>query len=181
MNGCQSAGPASSRQTLTAGSSLKRLASTLQSPLHLADYSRAADVTAPLVDLGAADSADYARVDVSGKIVLTHSSIGRVMREAVGNRGALGIVWYPDPRGGESVSAPASVSEPDQLRWNRTPGEGDGYEPTFAFVLSARQGIELSARLAAPRSPVVVRAVVNAGFTSAVAALKHLSRQGIHY
>ena len=145
----------------------ERLASTLQSPLHLADYSRAADVTAPLVDLGAADSADYARVDVSGKIVLTYSSIGRVMREAVGNRGALGIVWYPDPRGGESVSAPASVSEPDQLRWNRTPGEGDGYEPTFAFVLSARQGIELSARLAAPRSPVVVRAVVNAGFTSA--------------
>ena len=144
----------------------ERIASTLQSPLHLADYSRAADVTAPLVDLGAADSADYARVDVRGKVVLTYASIGRVMREAVGTRGALGVVWYPDPRGGESVSAPASVSEPDQLRWNRTPGEGDGYEPTFAFVLSVRQGIELSARLAAAPTPVVVRAVVDAGFTS---------------
>ena len=144
----------------------ERLASTLQSPLHLADNSRAANVTAPLVDLGPADSADYARVNVQGAIVLTYGPIGRVMREAVGGRGALGIVWYPDPRGGESVSAPAPVSRPDQLRWNRTPGEGDGYEPTFAFVLSARQGIELSARLAASRTPIVVRAVVEAEFTS---------------
>lgn len=144
----------------------ERIASTLQSPLHLADYSRAANVTAPLVDLGPADSADYGRVDVRGTIVLTYGSIGGVMRDAVGQRGALGVVWYPDPRGGESVSVPAPVSAPDQLRWNRVPGGGDGYEPTFAFVLSARQGIELSARLAAGEAPVTVRAVVDADFTS---------------
>jgi len=145
----------------------ERLASTLQSPLHLADYSRAADVTGPLVDVGAGDSADYAGVDVRGAVVLTYGSIGRAMRDAVGRRGALGVVWYPDPRGGESVSVPASVSEPDQLRWNRVPGGGDGFEPTFAFVLSVRQGIELSARLASSATPVTVRAVVDAGFTSA--------------
>jgi len=144
----------------------ERIASTLQSALHLADYSRAANVTAPLVDLGAADTADLARVDVRGKIVLTYGPISRVMRQAVGERGALGLVWYPDPRGGESVSVPAPVSEPDQLRWSRVPGQGDGYEPTFAFVLSARQGIELSVRLAASQAPVVVRAVVEAAFTS---------------
>jgi hypothetical protein len=144
----------------------ERLASTLQSPLHLADYSRAANVTAPLVDLGAADSADYARTDVRGKIVLTYGPIGRVMREAVGQRGAFGLVWYPDPRGGESVASPAPIAEPDQLRWSFTPSSGDGYEPTFVFVLSLRQGIALAQKLAAATTPVVARAVVDAAFDS---------------
>jgi hypothetical protein len=144
----------------------ERIASTLQSPLHLADYSRAANVTAPLVDLGAADSADYARTDVRGKIVLTYGPIGRVMREAVGQRGAFGLVWYPDPRGGESVASPAPISEPDQLRWSRTPTSGDGYEPTFVFVLSLRQGMALAQKLAASPAPVVARAVVDAAFDS---------------
>jgi hypothetical protein len=144
----------------------ERIASTLQSPLHLADYSRAANVTAPLVDLGAADSADYARTDVRGKIVLTYGPVGRVMREAVGQRGAFGLVWYPDPRGGESVASPAPISEPDQLRWSRTPTSGDGYEPTFVFVLSLRQGMALAQTLAAATTPVVARAVVDAAFDS---------------
>lgn len=143
-----------------------RLASTLQTPLHLADYSRSADVTAELVDIGAGGPADYERVDVRGKIVLTYGSIGRVMADAVGARGALGIVWYPDPRDGESVSVPAPISAPDQLRWNRVPRSGDGYEPTFAFVLSLRQGIELANQLAASDGPVEVRALVDAAFTS---------------
>ena len=144
----------------------ERIASTLQSPLHLADYSRAANVTAPLVDIGAADSADYARVEVKGTIVLTYGPIGRVMREAVGQRGALGLVWYPNPRAGESVASPAPIAEPDQLRWSFTPTSGDGYEPTFVFVLSLRQGIALSQKLAAATTPVVARAVVDAAFTS---------------
>jgi hypothetical protein len=146
----------------------ERLASTLQSALHLADYSRSADVTAPLVDLGAADSAAYARVDVRGKIVLAYGPVNQVMGQAVGQRGALGVVWYPNPRGGESVSVPAPVSEPDQLRWTSLQASGtDGREPTFAFVLSARQGIELSARLSASAEPVTVRAVVDAQMSSA--------------
>jgi hypothetical protein len=144
----------------------ERIASTLQSALHLADYSRAANVTAPLVDLGAADSADYARVDVKGKIVLTYGPIGRVMREAVGGRGALGLIWYPNPRGGESVASPAPIAEPDQLRWSFTPTSGEGYDPTFVFVLSLRQGVALAAKLAASTTPVVARAVVDAAFDS---------------
>jgi hypothetical protein len=143
-----------------------RIASTLQTPLHLADYSRSADVTAELVDVAAGDAADYEQVDVRGKIVLTYGSIGRAMAEAVGARGALGVVSYPNPRGGESVSAPAPVSAPDQLRWSRVPRSGDGYEPTFAFVLSLRQGIELSNQLAASDAPIEVRARVDAAFTS---------------
>jgi hypothetical protein len=36
----------------------ERIASTLQTPAHLADFSRAADVTAELVDVGAAAASD---------------------------------------------------------------------------------------------------------------------------
>jgi hypothetical protein len=138
----------------------ERLASTLQSALHLADYSRSADVTAELVDIGAGSAEELAQVDVAGKIVLTYGSLFSVMSRAVGEGGALGLVWYPSPFGGQSAY-------PDQLQWIRSPVRGsDGFEPTFAFGLSLRQGLELRNRLAAADRPLRVRAVVDAEFTS---------------
>ncbi len=65
----------------------ERIASNIQSVLHLADYSRPTDVTGELVDIGAGAPEDYQRVDVSGKVVMTYGALGTVMREAVGNRG----------------------------------------------------------------------------------------------
>lgn len=145
----------------------ERIASTIQSPLHLADYSRAADVIGELVDVGAGGAADYEGKDLAGKVVLTHGSIGAVMREAVWERGALGIVWYPDPLGTMGVASAAGFSRPDQLRWVSVPREGpDGREPTFAFALSVRQGVQLSRRLAQSREPIVVHAVVDAAVGS---------------
>ena len=139
----------------------ERLASTLQSALHLADYSRGADVTAEVVDVGAGQPADFDEVDVSGKIVLTYGSLQGVMRLAVESHGALGVIWYPNPFGQRSTAYP------DQLRWIRVATEGsDGYEPTFAFGLSLRQGLALRYRLARSREPVRVRAVVDAAFDS---------------
>jgi hypothetical protein len=138
----------------------QRLASTLQSALHLADYSRSTDVTAELVDVGAGAPADFEGVDVAGKIVLTYGSLFSVMRRAVGEHGAAGVIWFPSPFGGQSAY-------PDQLRWSRIPSDGaDGFEPTFAFGLSLRQGLELRSRLAAAAEPVRVRAVVDAEFSS---------------
>jgi hypothetical protein len=138
----------------------ERLASTLQSALHLADYSRSTDVTAELVDVGAGSPEDFERVDVSGKIVLTYGSLFSVMPRAVGERGALGVVWYPSPFGDQSAY-------PDQLQWIRSPGRGsEGFEPTFAFGLSLRQGLALRNRLAAADQPLRVRAVVDAEFDS---------------
>jgi hypothetical protein len=138
----------------------ERLASTLQSPLHLADNSRAADVTAALVDVGAGADSAFAGVDVSGKVVLTHGSVGGVLRRAV-ERGALGIIWFPDPAGQESFSYP------DQLEWISVPVRGsEGYEPTFAFGLSLRQGMILRERLARAEKPFVVHALVQAAFDS---------------
>ncbi|HWP39011.1 MAG TPA: M28 family peptidase, partial [Gemmatimonadales bacterium] len=139
----------------------ERLASYVQSQLHLADNSRAANVTAELIDAGAGVAeSDYAGKDVAGKIVLAHGAVNTVMREAV-RRGAHGVVWYPDPW------AERSFGYPEQLRWTTiSSGPIDGVEPTFAFVLSLRQGTVLRNRLAQARQPIRVRATVDAGFTS---------------
>lgn len=137
----------------------ERLASTLQSPLHLADYSRPADVTAQLVDVGGGADEDFAGVDVAGKIVLTYGSVGGVMRRAVGAGGALGLIVYPNPLNGEGAF-------PDKLHWVRVPRQDSTYEPTFAFNLSVRQGLALRSHLAAADSPVVVHAVVQSAFNS---------------
>jgi hypothetical protein len=140
----------------------ERVASTLQTQLHLADFSRAAEVTAELIDVGEGSAAsDYAGKDVSGKIVLTHGSVSTVISEAVWGRGALGVVWFPDP------AIDQSISHPDQVRWSRVPVDGpQGQDSYFAFVLSVRQGQHLRTRLAQADEPFVVHAIVDAGFES---------------
>lgn len=139
----------------------ERLASYLQSELHLADNSRATDVTADLIDVGAGVAeSDYAGKDVARKVVLAYGSVNTVMREAV-RRGAHGVIWYPDPL------SERSFAYPEQLRWTTlSPQAIDGVEPTFAFVLSMRQGVVLRNRLAQARQPIRVRAAVDAEFTS---------------
>jgi hypothetical protein len=142
------------------GASPQRLASYLQTPLHLADYSQRADVTARLVDVGAGvTAADYDGRDVAGQVVLAYGPLGTVMQEAVWRRGAAGIVWYSSP------FVERNLSYPDQIPWSRVPLQGpDGRPATFAFVLSLRQGTQLRERLAA--GPVEVRARVDAGFAA---------------
>lgn len=146
----------------------ERVASTLQSVLHLADLSRAADVTGELIHIGAAREADYAGKDVAGKVVLTYGSLSDVMEEAVCGRGALGVVWYPSPFSTDQGTNGAGPSRPDQLRWLRAiPGApSSDCEPTFAFGLSLRQGLNLVQRLERAEQPIVVRAVVQAEFDS---------------
>jgi hypothetical protein len=145
----------------------ERIASTLQSVLHLADMSRPADVTGELVDLGAGGDSDYAGQDLAGKIVLTYGSVFTTMQRAVCEHGALGIVWYPSPFSTDQGTNGSGPARPDQLRWIRTPGQGsDGCEPTFTFGLSLRQGLALRQRLLRTEEPVVVRAVVEAAFDS---------------
>ena len=151
-----------------AGEKPERIASTIQHPLHLADFSRAANVTADLIDIGGATPAELEGKDVRGKIVLTYASIGSVMQSMVAGRGAAGIVWYPSPFYEGTGTDGSGFNMPDQIRWVSVPsGAIDGKEPTFAFVLSLRQGVELRNRLAAATTPVRVRATVDAGFGSA--------------
>jgi aminopeptidase YwaD len=145
----------------------QRIASTIQHPLHLADFSRPANVTADLIDIGGGTAAELEGKDVRGKIVLTYGSIGSVMQSVVIGRGAAGIAWYPSPWYEGSGTDGSGFNMPDQIRWTSVPsGAIDGKEPTFAFVLSLRQGVELRNRLASSTTPLRVRAVVEAGFTS---------------
>ena len=116
-------------------------------------------MTGELIDVGAGiDTSDYSGKDVAGNIVLANGPIGTVMQEAVWNRGAAGVVWFP------SAYSDVAVSHPDQLRWARISPEGPGGEQsTFAFVLSLRQGLALKSRLSVSETPVIVRAQVETG------------------
>ncbi len=151
-----------------AGDQPERIASYLQTPLHLADYSDAADVEAELVYAGRGDTAgDYENLDVEGKVVLAYGSLGAVVREAVWDRGAEGIVWFRDPMTVRLGLGGRSVHYPDQVPWARVPQRGpDGQRSGFAFVLSMSQGIDLRDRVVSSREPVVVHAEVDASFDS---------------
>jgi peptidase M28-like protein len=149
------------------GDEPERLASTLQTAVHLADFSRAADVTGELVDVGAGGEKDLEGKELAGKIVLTYGSLGGVMREAVMKRKAAGLVWYPSPFGTGNGIDGGGYTRPDQIRWMSVPSEDspDG-APTFAFILSLRQGLALRARIAGAEAPLSAHAVVDAGFDS---------------
>lgn len=54
-------------------------------------------VVAELVDVGKGTPADYGRVQVAGKIVLTETAVGRAFTAAVQQHGALGVLAYSMP------------------------------------------------------------------------------------
>jgi len=81
----------------------EKLCSFQEMPLTLVKHSSSAHVDAELVDVGTgADEAAYRNKDVKGKIVLATGSPGQVLRKAVIERGAVGMIgWYtPDVRPG---------------------------------------------------------------------------------
>ena len=143
---------------------IQLLGSLNQSQLHIADYSRSADVTAEVIDVGSGlTDKDYEGKTVSGKIVFAWGNPGAVMNEAVWKRGAAGIIYHPDP---SVIDYPLNtVSHPDQIRWNRVPQQSsDGKPATFAFVLSHRQAVAFKNVLATSKTPVKVHAVIEANF-----------------
>jgi hypothetical protein len=68
---------AKSGELWIAGDQPERIASTIQTPLHLADFSRKADVTAELIDIGTGTAAELEGKNVTGKIVLTSALLLR--------------------------------------------------------------------------------------------------------
>jgi hypothetical protein len=121
-----------------------RLGSYEEAAVSIADYSRPADVTAELVDVGAGDRAqDYEGKPVRGKIVLSYGNPTAVTEQAVWKRGAAGILSWSSTRLNPLADAP------DQIAWQRVPRKDGpkGEKTTFAFVLSARDGKALADRL----------------------------------
>lgn len=107
----------------------------------IARFSRSASVSGELIDVGAGTHAeDYTGRNVEGKIVLASGSASVVMRMAVWERKALGIVFY---RTDDSIEHPGLISSLQIGPWEGPHGE----KPTFAFSLSYREGKNLQNRL----------------------------------
>jgi Peptidase family M28 len=112
--------------------------------VHLADFSRDADVRAELVFVGDASADALKDVDVRGKIVLTSGHPEAAVQRAVHQRGALGVVSYATTEGRNPLDFP------DQVAWLRiSPDVPEGRQGTFAFVLPPRKGDMLRRLLAA--------------------------------
>ncbi len=129
-------------------------------PVALADYSQDADVTAPLVSVGAGSTpADYDGKDVKGRLVLASGPLPAVHRMAVEERGALGFLSdFPNQ------TTAWSGDDRDLVRR----GHLDPYQTknAFAFMLSKRQAEALRARLAKGEA-VTLHAVVKAKMVKA--------------
>ncbi|MCL6481197.1 MAG: M28 family peptidase [Firmicutes bacterium] len=134
----------------------RRLTSHADVPVAIANYSRSGTWEGELVDVGAGSSdADYEGKDVRGKIVLVSGSAAAAMREAVWERGALGVVYYNESRG---------LEYPDQVAYiGLNPNPPAGRQNTFAFSISYRMGLELKRRLARRTAPAAIPGAAGEG------------------
>ena len=135
-------------------------------PIHLADYSRSADVETTLVDVGdGASDKDYAGKDVRGKIVLADGVLSRVQQMAIGQHGAVGIVSDMP-----NQTTAWSGLDPTLIRW----GHLDARQPSgFAFMVSRQAAEALRARLASGETITLnahVKAEVGPGHWTVVTA-----------
>ena len=124
----------------------ERLSSYAETAVSIAQYSRSANVTAEVVDVGSGTSdSDYAGKSVAGKIVLADGDTNLVHRKAVYERAALGVIDYrlnliPTTRQQDLLSLVTQG-----MIWPLDPE----YEQkaTFVFMISPRKGRQLHARL----------------------------------
>jgi hypothetical protein len=131
------------------------LASFAAHRVYLARLSRNTNVSAPLiyVTTGTREE-EYAGRDVEGKIVLATGPLSDVLRRAVWEHKALGIVIYRET---DAADYPDLIGFQEPKPWEGPHGE----QMTFAFSLSNRVGESLRQRLATGE-PLVVHANVEA-------------------
>jgi aminopeptidase YwaD len=109
---------------------------------YLGRFSRTGSVTAEIVDVGTGiDPKNYEGESVEGKIVLTNGPASRVMRLAVWERKAAGVIFY---RTEDAIEHPDLIGTVQLVPWTGPNGE----VPTFTFSVSYRTGHELKQRLA---------------------------------
>lgn len=119
-----------------------KLASYQEVATTVIDYSPSTDITAELVDVGEGTrESDYAGKEVKGKIALAGGPPETVRREAVTNRGALGIVSY-------ATSRAFRYERPDQVHWLRfrAPKAGEAAPPP-GISISQRTAVWLRSLL----------------------------------
>ena len=107
---------------------------------------------------GGKDPADYAGVDVAGKVVLTNAAPSRVAELAIREHGAAGILFDGMAAGGRT-----ELDLPDARQYTSFWFAGEVQPFGWGFVLSPRQGRALRASLAAGK-PVRVQASIRSRF-----------------
>jgi len=105
-----------------------------------------AGLVAPLVDVGAGSSGDYAGKDLTGAIVLGDAPIGRLWQDAVKRGGAAGVISTEIARY-IRPSDPAAMSEDqkDILQWGSVPY--DATAKALGFKSSWRAASRMRERL----------------------------------
>lgn len=148
---------AKSAELLLTSPRRERLCSYEEVPLSLVKHSGPGHAEAELVDVGSGLGEEaYRGRDVKGRIILATGPTAGVMKEAVLDRGALGVLTYfaPDTRPGY----------PNMIRYTALwPRWEDRGKLGFAFNLSKNQGAVLK-RLLEEGQKVVLRADVEAEF-----------------
>lgn len=128
---------------------LHKLADLKEVPASLCSGSVTTDNTAGLVYVGPGDREEfYQGKDVKGKIVLVNGAPELARRLAVEKFGARGLIGYESSH---------PEYDPDQVGWNSI-RFSEKESPTFAFMVSTRQGQELRDSLE-QGTPIEVRAV----------------------
>jgi hypothetical protein len=120
-----------------------KLADIGEHAVYLADGSHDADLTAELVWVGDGSKNALKDLDVAGKIVLSDANPVAAVRNAVWDKGAVGVVSYV-------ISESKTLMDyPDQVAWSRIPIDPpEGKKGTFAFILPPRKGETLRKILA---------------------------------
>ena len=102
-------------------------------PMCVSTYSKGGDWTGELVDVGSGTSdADYKGKDVRGKVALASGYAANVVRQAVLQHGALGVVIYP--------AGADRPDHPDMIRYNGVWPRAEELEKTSGgFQISRNQ------------------------------------------
>jgi len=125
------------------------LASFAMHRVYLARLSRSTSVSAELVDVGSGtNDQEYLGKPVAGKIVLATGALSIVLRKAVWEHNALGIVLFREI---DAEDYPDLIGFQEPKPWEGPHGE----QMAFAFSMSYRTGENLHRRLARGENIVV--------------------------
>ncbi len=105
--------------------------------LAINSYSTNGPVEAPLVDVGRGQAADFEGKDVKGAVVIGDADLGGLFRQAVVQRGAIGVI--------STSIASYIANEPDILQWGSIPRDAE--RKAFGFKASRRANETLRAAL----------------------------------
>lgn len=117
--------------------------------LAINSYSTNGPVEAPLVDVGRGQAADFEGKDVKGAVVIGDADLGGLFRQAVVQRGAIGVI--------STSIARYIANEPDILQWGSIPRDAE--RKAFGFKASRRANETLRAALKAGPQRVRVEVV----------------------